>query len=352
MLKYPNISRKTICKGIGINRSNSYRSPKIKIKDQDLIQHIQTIRNNGNDAYCGLKRIKLLLFHQGIAVGVNKLRRVCNTYNLKPKPYTKSPAKPQDKNRTPSQIPNLLKPILQEMEYIKNTKSIPLFEVNVGIYKPNQVWAGDFTYLKFQGLWYYLATNIDLYTREIVGFYLSTRHDTNLVTTTLNRGIKHYGIPDMSHTDQGSEYTAQEYQELLQQHNITPSNSNKASPWENGFQESFYGKFKVELELQNLHKDSTYGDLYNYIANQIDYYNNYRIHTAIMTTPSRKRQDYYQNQTQATDQNIQPSKTQTQRKTQDQKSVLTPPQKLILNNGLNIYDSVSNIVKLEENLLL
>jgi transposase InsO family protein len=339
MLKYPNISRKTICKGVGVNRSNSYRESKIKIKDQDLIQHIQAIRTNGSDAYCGLERLKVLLSHQGIVVGVNKLRRVCNTYNLKPKPYTRPPTKTQDKNRTPSQIPNLLKPLLEEMEHIKNTKSIPLFEVNIGIYKPNQVWGGDFTYLRFQGLWYYLATNIDLYTREIVGFYLSTQHNTNLVTTTLNRALKNYGIPDMNHTDQGSEYTAQEYQELLQQHNITASNSNKASPWENGFQESFYGKFKVELELNRLHKDSTYADLYNYIANQIDYYNNYRIHTAIMATPSRKRQEY--NQTH-----------QNQIQTQDQKSVLTPPQKLILNNELNVYDNVSNIVKLEENLLL
>ena len=320
MVKYPKISRATICKGIGMSRSNSYRESKIRLKDQDLIRHIQGIRNNGDDDYYGLERLKVILSYQGLTVGVNRLRRVCNTYNLQPKSYTKNPAKPQDKNRAPSQIPNLLKPLLEEMEYIKNTKSVPLFEVSTGIYKPNQVWAGDFTYLRFQGLWYYLATNIDLYTREIVGFYLSSRHDTNLVTTALNRAVRCYGIPDMNHTDQGSEYTSMEYQELLQQHNIKASNSNKASPWENGFQESFYGKFKVELELENLHKDSSYGDLYNYIANQIDYYNNYRIHTGIMTTPSRKRQSYIQihkTQSQAIDQNIQPLQTQTQ----DQQSI-------------------------------
>ena len=137
MVKYPKISRTLICKGVGVNRSNSYRESKIKIKDKDLVQQIQVIRTNGSDAYCGLERLKVLLSHQGLTVGINRLRRVCNTYNLKPKPYTKPPIKPQDKNRTPSQIPNLLKPLLLEMEHIKNTKSIPLFEVNVGIYKPN-----------------------------------------------------------------------------------------------------------------------------------------------------------------------------------------------------------------------
>jgi len=68
--------------------------------------------------------------------------------------------------------------------------------------------------------------------------------------------------------------------------------SKKSSPWENGFQESFYGKFKDELELKELPKHSSFAELYNYIANQIDYYNNYRIHTTIRNIPARFRLEY------------------------------------------------------------
>ena len=60
----------------------------------------------------------------------------------------------------------------------------------------------------------------------------------------------------------------------------------------NGYQESFYGKFKPELEIEQLPYGSTFIDLYNYIANQIDYYNTKRIHTAILDIPASFRQKY------------------------------------------------------------
>jgi putative transposase len=266
----PSISRRSICRVLKTSRSNSYRASKIRMRDKLLVEQINQIRLQHK--HYGLKRIKQHFETQGRGIGLNQLRRVSKLYNLAPKPYYSSPYKNRDKGLADTKIPNLIK--------------------ELAITRPNQVWSSDFTYLKFQGYFYYLATVIDAYTKEITGFSLSTNHNTDLIKSALNRGIKTYGTPDLTHNDQGSEYRSEEYLNLLSEHSITPSNSAKASPWENAYQESFYGKFKPELELNQLPYGSTFMDLYNYIANQIEYYNNYRIHTSIMDIPSNHRKRY------------------------------------------------------------
>ena len=90
------------------------------------------------------------------------------------------------------------------------------------------------------------------------------------------------------------QWSRAEYISLLEKSGgILPSNSAKSSPWENSYQESFYGKFKPELELHKLPKNSNIIDIYNYISNQIDYYNNYRIHTTHMDIPTNARKEYF-----------------------------------------------------------
>lgn len=266
----PSISRRSICNVLRTSRSNSYRASRIEARDKLLVDQINQIRIQHK--HYGLKRIKKHFETQGRSIGLNQLRRVSKLYNLAPKPYYTNPYKNRDKGLIDTKIPNLIK--------------------ELAITGPNQVWSADFTYLKFQGYFYYLATVIDAYTKEITGFSLSTNHNTDLIKSALHRGIKTYGTPDLTHNDQGSEYRSEEYLVLLSEHGITPSNSAKASPWENGYQESFYGKFKPELELSQLPYGSTFMDLYNYITNQIEYYNNYRIHTTIMDIPSNYRKRY------------------------------------------------------------
>lgn len=222
-----------------------------------------------------------------------------------------------DKKLPDTKIPNLIKEL----------------EIN----KPNQVWCADFTYLKFQGLWYYLATVIDAYTKEIVGFHLSTSHQTELVIQALETAIRTYQTPEINHSDQGSEYRSFQYQELLKANNIKPSNSAKSSPWQNGFQESFYGKFKQELELNKLPKTSTFADIYNYIANQIDYYNNYRIHTTICNIPSKFRTLYFQ-------ENRENREKKDKRDNQEENKINQKPQQQAKNNQIPIKTTEENLV--------
>ncbi|MBV8141843.1 MAG: transposase [Verrucomicrobia bacterium] len=94
----------------------------------------------------------------------------------------------------------------------------------------------------------YLATFMDVYTREIVGWHAATSHAKELILEALVDAIKTLGhIPKTVHTDQGSEYCSKEYLSFLTSMGIQISMSNKASPWENGYQESFYNNFKTDL---------------------------------------------------------------------------------------------------------
>lgn len=117
---------------------------------------------------------------------------------------------------------------------------------------PNYAWVGDFTYLPFKGKFLYLATFMDLYTREIVGYHISRRHDKNLVMQAFLDGITNRRLtkPTYLHTDQGAEYTSGDYGKLAEALGVQVSMSKKASPWENGYQESFYNNFKTDLGLE------------------------------------------------------------------------------------------------------
>ena len=96
----------------------------------------------------------------------------------------------------------------------------------------------------------YLATFINLFTREIVGWSISTRHTYELIEDAFKEAITFYGVPKMDHTDQGSEYTSKNYIKLMESLVVKISMSKKGSPWENGYQESFYDNFKTDLGLE------------------------------------------------------------------------------------------------------
>ena len=165
-------------------------------------------------------------------------------------------------------------------------------QLNNGIYKPNQVWSKDFTYLEYLGKFIYVATLKDCFTKEIVGVNISDNHNQQLVTEAFNSAVLKYTQPEVVHSDQGSEYRAENYLQKIQSLGIQVSMSTKGHPWENGFQESYYNYFKLELGSPDRFQSK--GELVEAIYKQVYQYNNRRIHTSIKTTPSLKRQDWQQ----------------------------------------------------------
>jgi len=129
---------------------------------------------------------------------------------------------------------------------------------------------------------------MDIYTREIVGWHLATAHAKDLVIDAFLDALdKRRQVPVYFHSDQGSEYESGEYLKLLENQGIIISMSRKSSPWENGYQESFYSGFKLDLGPTNHYQDL--GELIEAVAKTIHYYNTERIHTKLKTSPEKFR---------------------------------------------------------------
>ena len=117
---------------------------------------------------------------------------------------------------------------------------------------PNRCWAGDITYIRTTAGWRYLAVWMDLFSRRVVGWSLSASMEASLVLEALNRALGQRQVePEklLIHTDQGSQYRATAYQELLEVHGITCSMSGKGCCWDNAVVESLFSTLKHKLNL-------------------------------------------------------------------------------------------------------
>lgn len=161
---------------------------------------------------------------------------------------------------------------------------------NLVINQPLQVLAGDLTYLRYRGSFLYLETAKDLFTKEILGLGLSDRHDHRLVMSTITQTVYPYHCPEYFHFDQGKENLAQPVISYLEDLGVKISVSDKASPWQNGSQESFFGRFKDEMG--DLNRFDTLGELIEEIYAYIFYYNHKRIHTALKMPPIVFKQQF------------------------------------------------------------
>lgn len=149
---------------------------------------------------------------------------------------------------------------------------------------PRHIYASDFTYLKYHGKFIYLATIEDLFTREIVASNISSKHDSQGVLAVIEEALNK-GRPQIFHSDRGSEYMAKRVTNFLESNDVKISVSDKGSPWQNGYKESFYDKFKAENG--DLNRFGNLGELVEEIYSYIDYYNKYRIHTSLKMSPAQ-----------------------------------------------------------------
>ena len=155
---------------------------------------------------------------------------------------------------------------------------------------PGHVWVADFTYLPFKGGFVYLATVMDVFVREIVGWSLMTSHSLPLVQQALFAALLHKTRPDIFHSDNGSEYDAAAFVDALTAVGTQISRITPGCPWENGYQESFYGRLKLSLGDTNRFK--SLGELVYAVHQEIYRYNTSRIHSALAMSPAAFKQLY------------------------------------------------------------
>lgn len=263
-------TKSALAKKLGIARSTLYYKPKKPPSDQALRAKAVAVMTE-HPAY-GSRRI-------AIHLGMNRkpVARVMHLFGLLPRVRRGVRfSKPDDLGRPETYIPNILKDLC------------PI--------RANVVWAGDFTYLWHVDRFWYVATVIDVFTREIVGWHVANHHTNALIMEAFKDAARRTSAsPKWFHSDQGSEYVSGAYESLLASHGTTASQSRKGSPWQNGFQESFYSQFK--LELGDIRRFTHVGELIEAVHQQIVYYNTRRIHLAHKMPPAKFRETQKQKMT-------------------------------------------------------
>jgi len=249
------------------------KSEETKTKDVVLKKEIKQLHKKSRKTY-GRPRMVTALRNLGYECGKHRVRRLMREEGLvglqkkKFKPYT------TDSNHGFKVAPNLLG------DYGEVTH-------------PNEVWVADITYIKITEGWVYLAAVLDLHSRKIVGWSMSTKIDASLVLMALRRALKARGAPDMHHSDRGSQYASDDYQKELKAYGITVSMSRTGNPYDNATMESFFGTLKIEEVQGRVYRDAQEARdaIFSYIE---AFYNTTRIHTSIGgRSPQRLENEFF-----------------------------------------------------------
>lgn len=250
-------SIREIAKKLHLPRSTFYYKPKQPAKDWQLKNQIEKALHD-HPSY-GHKRLAIELH-----VNKKRARRVMKLFGIKP--YRRR----GKRYHKPKELGIVHQNLIQNM-------ALPT--------KPNIIWVSDFTRIPFHSRLLYLATIKDIFDRRIVGWALLSNHSLQLIIMALIDALEKHGRPEILHSDQGSEYKSHIYAEFARSLNIKISMSHKASPWENGYQESFYSHFKVDAA--DFNRFRTTGELVADIYRQIYYYNHQRIHSKLKMPPAQ-----------------------------------------------------------------
>lgn len=253
-----------ICDTLGVPRSSYYHAAQptpTQRSDEQLGDMIQAIFKRHRRRY-GYRRIWEELADQGIVCAADRVRRIMRERGLRAiQPKTYVPRTSDGRADKPS--PNLLV-----------DQPLPG--------KPDQVWAGDITFIPTATGWLYLAVVIDLCSRKIIGWSMADNLRTPLVIDALKQalGSRSTAQKPIFHSDRGSQYGSGAYRQLLREAGMRQSMSARANPYHNAWTESFMGTLKAEM-LQDgcfINARDARTEVFAYIDS---YYNTQRKHSAL-----------------------------------------------------------------------
>jgi putative transposase len=265
-----------MCRVLEVSRSGYYawlKHPESK-RDKDDKALSQEIFEIHQESFCtyGSPRVYRELKRRGKHIGEKRIVRLMRKDGLRAKTKRKFKVTTDSRHNFPVAA-NLL-----------NREFTPE--------EPNQVWASDITYIWTAEGWLYLAVVMDLFSRTIVGWSMSERMTRELVIDAFVMATKRRNPPSglLHHSDRGSQYASDDYQDILAKHGAICSMSRKGNCWDNAPVESFFGTLKREHVFHNryLHRAQARQSIFVYIE---QFYNRKRIHSALgYRTPSEMEQ--------------------------------------------------------------
>jgi len=247
------------CELLELNRSGVYYKEKERTAEEILWEEdVKARLDYWNTKYpaFGARKLKVFLLQEGILIGrklVTRFLREMGIYPIYPKP-------------------NLSKPD-------KKHKKIPYLLRNMNIFLPNQVWAVDITYIPTGRGHMYLTAVIDWHSRMIMGWALSDTLDTAPVLEAVRAAVEKYGKPGIINSDQGPQFTSNDYRSFLRQAGIRQSMDGKGRWVDNIAIERWFRSLKTEYIYIN--EFPTPKSLKAGISEYVDGYNRERPHQSL-----------------------------------------------------------------------
>ena len=223
-----------MCAVLNINLKTYYKYRNKDDPDYYDYLIIKEIFDNSKGTYGYRRIVEGLLQKYGVVMNGKKVLRIMKKYNLMAEYIRKAKKKHKNERIEENIKPNLLKR-------------------NFTTDAPNKVWDTDVTYLIFKGTRAYLSTIIDLYDRHVVAYKISRHNDNKLVIDTLNEAIaKEKDVHELIlHSDQGFQYTSNEYKAICESNGITISMARKGTPIDDSPIENWHSLIKKETLYNN-----------------------------------------------------------------------------------------------------
>jgi putative transposase len=251
--EYP---KSVVCEVLGLARSSFYYKPVVSDADQPLLEAIEQLLMRW--PFYGYRRVTQQLKREGWDVGETRVRRL-----LKVLDHTASVGRVRvtttDSQHNLRRYPNRIK--------------------QLAISRINQVWVADITYIRLSRRFIYLAVILDAYSRGLRGWNLGRSLEKELTIGALKMALERHPAPEIHHSDQGKQYAAKDYTNLLRP-DVTISMSATGQPTENGLIERFIRTFKEEHIDYTEYQD--FDDAYQQIEHWLEVeYMTERIHSAL-----------------------------------------------------------------------
>lgn len=252
------------CRVLGLSRSGYYDWKKrpatiISAEEFALRAKAKQLFKESRESL-GSRELMRVLNKEGFVVGRHKVRSIMRKHGMKVTQRVAYRITTQ-RNMADKAAPNLV-----NMEFNPSA--------------PNQVWAGDITYLKTAEGWCYLSIVMDLYSRRIIGWAIDKNMTADLVERSLEQAYWLRKRPKgvIFHSDRGSQYTGKSFKALTQKLGIKQSMGDTGACWDNAVVERFFGSLKHDWLLK-VHQP-TREHMKQDVTAYMHYYNLKRLHTA------------------------------------------------------------------------
>ena len=255
------------CDALDVSRSGFHawlnRSPSARSRyDETLFAAIVTSFRSSDRTY-GARRVWHDVLSEGLSCGLHRIERLMRLNGLRARPRRRGLPKDNGERLVASVSQNILD---------------RAFEAHA----PNRKWVADFTYIWTAEGWLYVAVVIDLFSRRVIGWSMSSSMTAQLVTDALVMAIWRRGRPGavLHHSDQGSQYTSEQFQRLMADHGITCSMSRSGNVWDYAAMESFFSSLKTERVNRKVYRsrNDARADVFDYIER---FYNPKRRHSTL-----------------------------------------------------------------------